>query len=318
MVYSQVRRECNFLDTGFTLLGSNQDDTIGSLWAVEGCCGSSFQDTHAFDIIRVQVGDTVTAITVTCIGSTTDGCGSLFVAAIQHRYTVNHIKGLVVSADRTAATNRHFGWAAQSGWTLGDLYTCCFTGKSINHIRIFGAGQFVATYLLGWVGQGGFFFLDTHGGYDYLFQCHGFFLHLYVEILLSVYLYVLWMITDIGNRKNRVAGYIKAEVAFHIGDATVCSTFLQYIGTDDGIAILVSNYSFYGYSVLLGCWGVIVVFGQNNVVPFHYIFNVGTFKCLVENFGYGFVVSLYVYCTSGIYILFVIDKQIFRLRFNLW
>ena len=87
-----------------------------------------------------------------------------------------------------------------------------------------------------------------------------------VETLPSIHLDILWLITDIGDCKSGVTGYIEGEITLHIGDAAIASTFLEYIGTYDGVTILISNNSFYGYSVLLCSYGIIIVSGQNNVV----------------------------------------------------
>ena len=58
-VNGQVRRESNALHTFFAFLCSDKDDAIGCLRTVECGSGSTFQDTHAFNIIGIEVGDTV-------------------------------------------------------------------------------------------------------------------------------------------------------------------------------------------------------------------------------------------------------------------
>ena len=91
MIDRQVGRESDLLHASFPFLRCDQDNTVGCLRTVKSGSGSTFQDTHAFDIVRVEVGNTIATITVTGICRTTDCADSLFVTAIQHRYTIDYI-----------------------------------------------------------------------------------------------------------------------------------------------------------------------------------------------------------------------------------
>ena len=91
MVYGQVGVEYDALHTGFPFLGGNQDYAVGGLRAVEGCCGSAFQNTHAFNVVRIQVGDAVAGVAVAGIVVAAHGGECLFGHVVQHRYAVDDV-----------------------------------------------------------------------------------------------------------------------------------------------------------------------------------------------------------------------------------
>ena len=78
MVYSEVGREGDALHAGFSFLSSDKDYTIGGLRTVKSGSGSTFQDAHAFNVVWIEVGDTVTGVAVTGIIIATHGGKGLF------------------------------------------------------------------------------------------------------------------------------------------------------------------------------------------------------------------------------------------------
>ena len=78
MVNSEVGREGDALHTCFSFLGGDKDYTIGGLRTVKSGGGSTFQDAHAFNVVRIEVGDTVAGVAVTGIIIATHGGKGLF------------------------------------------------------------------------------------------------------------------------------------------------------------------------------------------------------------------------------------------------
>jgi len=226
---------------------------------------------------------------------------------------------VAVGIGGTDTADGNFGGTAQTGGVAGDGYACCFAGKGVNHIGVFGARQFVAAYLLGGVGKRGFFFLDAHGCYDNGFQSQSFFFHLDLQRCTAVKRNVYRLIADIGNDQSGIGRCVEGEFTVQIGNDAVGRSLLQYVGTDNRFAFGVGDNTFYGDSFLLytgNAFNLFAFLGQNDVLAFHYISDVGSGKNFVQQFGYRFVFSFHVNSAAYIYAFFVIHKQILCLRFD--
>ena len=94
-----------------TLLGGNDDHTVGSTATIEGGSGSTFKHCHALDVVRRDARDTTSGLGVTLTGE-----GS----ALQG-HTINNIEWLVTTIDRTETTDDNrvgSTWVTRSGLHL--------------------------------------------------------------------------------------------------------------------------------------------------------------------------------------------------------
>ena len=162
----QAGRKGYLTDIRIAFLRCNQDNAISRLATIQGGCRRALQDTDTFNVFGIQIRDTVTAITVSGIGSTANSGKSLFIGRIKNRNTVYDIQRLVVTYHRADATHQDFRRTTQAGSSLVYLYPRYFSGKRINHIRVFHPFQFLAINLFDGIGQRGFFSFYTQGGYD--------------------------------------------------------------------------------------------------------------------------------------------------------
>ena len=78
VTYGQVGGECNALQSGLSLFSGDQNDAISCLRTIKRGGRRTFQDVDAFYVVRIQVGNPVTGITVQSIVVTADYGGGGF------------------------------------------------------------------------------------------------------------------------------------------------------------------------------------------------------------------------------------------------
>ena len=59
-----------------------------------------------------------------------------------------------------------------------------------------------------------------------------------------------------------------------------------------------------------------ILFGQHNILAFHYISDVGTIKDFVQNFGHRLIVCIYIYGAAHVHTFLIVDKQILGLSLD--
>ena len=91
------------------LLCSNQYHPIGGLTTIQSCRWSSFQDTDTLYILRIQIGNAISSVTVAGIDRSTYGRVCLLGSGVQNGNTVYHIQRLVVTRHRADSTDTDFG-----------------------------------------------------------------------------------------------------------------------------------------------------------------------------------------------------------------
>ena len=126
---SGVRAESDIGTSHFSFLGGDYNHTIGSGATVQSGSSRTFQDIHAFDVVRVQIGDTIATVTVSGIVVTTEGSGSSVIGRAVDGHTVYHVQRLVAARYGTGTTDNHLHGTAQTRRTAVDLYTGSLTGQ---------------------------------------------------------------------------------------------------------------------------------------------------------------------------------------------
>ena len=148
------------MDTSFpcriSFFGSDQDYSIGSQTSIQSRCWGAFQDTDTFYILRIQIGDTISSISVSGICRSANRRISLFRRSVGHRYTVYYIKRLIISGYRTDSPKSDFGRTTHTGRILVDLHSCSFSGKGCYHIYLLYPIQFFPFYFLSRISQSRF------------------------------------------------------------------------------------------------------------------------------------------------------------------
>ena len=169
-------------------LGCYHNNPIGSLRTIQSSSGSPFQYGYCLNIIRIQIGNTITRITIAGVAVTTHYSNGLCIGRVQHRHTIYHIQWLIITIfiSRTDTTDRNFSRTSQTGRVALDSHTGDFSFQRIYHILVFHAGQVFTPDLLNRISQRGSFLLDTHSSNYYLLQSHCFFFHLNIESRLPV------------------------------------------------------------------------------------------------------------------------------------
>ena len=109
---------------GTPLLGGDQYNTIGRLTAVKCSCRTSFQDGNAGNVIRVEVGNTITTVDVQRYGRRYRP-----LIGIVDRHTIHHIKRLLVAIQRGVTPDDHTAGTAGTGIRLCRIHTCDLAGQ---------------------------------------------------------------------------------------------------------------------------------------------------------------------------------------------
>ena len=84
VTYGQVGGECNALQSGLSLFSGDQNDAISCLRTIKRGGRRTFQAVDAFYVVRIQVGNPVTGITVQSIVVTADYGGGGFCLSLIH------------------------------------------------------------------------------------------------------------------------------------------------------------------------------------------------------------------------------------------
>ena len=135
-----------------TSLGSNQNDTIGSTATIKSGSSGTLQYGHARNIFRWDIRNTTSWDILTLTGN----------HVILQRHTINHVKRLVATIDRTITTNYH---VADRTWVCAGsvhLNTSHLTRKGISHIGSTCTDNFVAFYCCCSITEGFLITSNTH------------------------------------------------------------------------------------------------------------------------------------------------------------
>ena len=202
--------EVNLSLTLLTALSSHEDNTICSTSTIDSSCTSILQDIHRFDIVRVQVAQTV--------------CTDLTVHDNQRR-TCTVIACTTTESDRRCRTGKTR--------SLLNLHTRNSTHQCLRRVTIRTYRQSFFAYLRYRVGQLTAFLLHAVTQYHNFFQSLSIFLQCNIQRL-TIPLKFLSYITHERDFNDISLVYIrKREVTVKVGNHTIGCTFNNYRSTDN-------------------------------------------------------------------------------------
>ena len=193
-----------------SLLGSDDDDTIGSTRTVNSCGRSILQYCKGSNVIRID---------------STDRC-------IAHRYSINNNQRIIIRRQRGSHTDTDGTTATRCTIARYYIHTGNFTYQSIFSSQLLTFVQFIRFHGQQRSGHIAFLHLSIaddyyfvqqfavflHGNYNERFICHGDFLS---------------FIPDAGDGKHISGSRLQCKIAVHIGDSTYRSTFNKNVSSDD-------------------------------------------------------------------------------------
>ena len=210
-----------------SLLGRNQDNTVGSTATIEGRGSRTFQYGHRLDIVWIDGRDTITEVITAAFASTAKVC-------IIQRHTIHHIERLVVACHFCITTKEYTGRTRST--TSGVLHyeTSHLTRKRIDDIGFLRLGEFLTLHFLQSIAEGLAVSFDTEGGDNHLIQGLTILMHRDFHAISSFHGHRL--VTDIAHfeRSSRLA--IQRKVTIHIGNGTVGCTGHLHASANQGFA----------------------------------------------------------------------------------
>ena len=176
-----VQLHCKFL-FGTCLLGSDKDYTVRSAATVQGRCCRAFQYGHAFNIVRVDAGDTVAEVITSVLSGTS-------VVTVVQRHTVYYIERLIVAGHLRATADDHSGRTGRTAGSLADNQSRNLSCQRVDDIGFFRFFKLFAFHLTDGITKRFPFPFDTQCGNNYFIDDFAVFFQDDFKIRLSFYLY---------------------------------------------------------------------------------------------------------------------------------
>ena len=151
------------METFLTGAGSEHQDTVRGLVAIQGGGGGTHEGAHVGDVLGIEHGHTVT-------GQAGAGIDAPGVARRGHRQgrernAVQDVEGVVGVLDGLRTTHDDLGLTAGAGGRLVDLDACDLAREGIDHVG-FARDEDLFVQFLDIVGHGLLGALDAEGGDD--------------------------------------------------------------------------------------------------------------------------------------------------------
>ena len=217
------------LRSGFTFLGSDEDDTIGSTATIDGGSGSILEDGESLNISRVDQRQ---------------GVRHTLDTVIIHSETIDDDERVVGSVERRTTTNTD-GCSTTRGTAISrDIHTGDLT---LNHILRVGLHTFIHIIRFdSRYGTGSVVLLDnTITNNDHFIKELGILTHVDTHSGRSRQL--LGLITHIRDRQFGTGLHIDSEITIEIGDSTVGCPHLKDGRTNNRFSIrLINDRTLYG------------------------------------------------------------------------
>ena len=294
------------------LLGGDEDHTVGTLSTVEGRSRGARKDRHGFDVVGVEVGDT---LEVAAVGRFIRALGLARTQA-RKRNTVDHVEGVVLAVDRLDASHHHAGGTAGARCAGIDLKAGHLTRKGVHEVGVLDRSDDVTGHLLHVVGQRFLGALDTEGGHHDGVEHLVVFEHYDLKGCGAGYGKGLLGIADQRNFE-RVAdlGLRQREVAVQIDGDAGRRALNQHRGADQRHALSVLNGS--AYSALSAVGGGIFSFlRKDDVLVAKRVGDVGTCEKFVEQSCQRLVLRGNGHFAVGVDVRRVVDERAAGLLLN--
>ena len=193
-----------------SLLGSDDDDTIGSTRTVNSCGRSILQYCKGSNVIRIDGTD----------------------RSIAYGYSIDNNQRIIICRQRGSHTDTDGTAATRCTIARHDIHTSNFTHQSIFSSQLLTFVQLIRFHGQQRSGHVAFLHLSVaddyyfvqqfavflHGNYNERFVCHGDFLP---------------FIADTGDGKYISGSRLQCKIAVHIGNSTYRSTFNKNVSSDN-------------------------------------------------------------------------------------
>ena len=254
---NRFRWTCSFL-------GSNQHNAIGCLRTINGCGTGVFQYVYLLNVVRIDVGH---------------------LSRIDYSVQYNQrFKGRFIRTRCTQVvftTHHHAGVTLRVGF---DTYRKSGHTRAEHILNSFRLFFFKVAGFQGCHGSGQVFLLHYTVTYHYdLLQCLGVFLHFDDRLLPGFHR--LSRITDIRDLKRRSERRFQFVVTVNIGNHTGRCAGYQNVSSDNGLSVLVYNFTDDCSRLARLCRSTL--FGeQGNLCAGHFKWQVNAFQHFSYRFGY--------------------------------
>ena len=213
-----------------TLLGGDNDGTVGGAATVEGSGVSALQYADALDVIGVNVLRAVARV------KTTRDLATGRDVAVEDGDPIDNPQRVVVTGQRVDAADQDLGRPTEVTALLADLYAGNLSLQGVDDVG-FPYGTYLVTRNGGHgVAEVALLALNALGGHDHLVEAGGGFEHRdVVHFLTRNDGYFQRLETRVGNGQGlRAGGQVEAKVAVDVGYRTGCRTVDQHRGSDEG------------------------------------------------------------------------------------
>ena len=195
-----------------SLLGGDDDDTVGTCRTIDGGRGGILEHLDALDVVGVEVGDGAAA------------------------HTVDDEERCIRTVERTVTTQQEGGRLACLARLAGDVETGNLALQTFHGVHYRCYLDFVGLHARNSAGEIALL-LDTITDHHHFFEEVVVFVNDDFKLGIALDGHVLSRISHKTDVKDRLVGHTgDGEVAIEVGDGARCGAFDENIGTDDGFA----------------------------------------------------------------------------------
>ena len=230
---------------GSTLLGGDDDSTVGSVGTVQGSGGGALQDGHRLDVFRVDIVTTGGEVHTIAVHSVVDGEVRLGTeGVVVDGNTIHNIQRLVVTGDGGGRTQNHGSGGTRSTTGRGDGHTGDTALESIYEALTARLGNFLGLHALdrSTYGTSHTFHTELGGNRGFL-QALRILIQRYADVGATSDGNFLVCIAERSKAQRCIGGDIDGIITINIGSDTGLCPLDQNASTHDGLSVRILDRS---------------------------------------------------------------------------